>query len=148
MHRLLPSNARTCGLTTVAAAVFSLLCLSGSAPRAAQPAGGSFDFSSTMRVDYFHAGGPKTGETFALDRVVNDGAWAGSRTQLVDDTNLGKYLFEVRDKASGALLYSRGFASVYGEWETTAEPRSVHRSFHESLRFPWPKAPVAVVLQK
>ena len=43
---------------------------------------------------------------FALDRVVNDGAWAGSRTQLVDDTNLGKYLFEVRAKPSrsSALL--------------------------------------------
>ena len=96
MHRLLPSNARTRGLTTVGAAVLSLLWLSGSRPRAAQPSGGGFDFSATMRVDYFHAGGPKTGETFALDRVVNDGAWAGSRTQLVDDTNLGKYLFEVR----------------------------------------------------
>ena len=26
-----------------------------------------------MRVDYFHTGGPKSGETISLDRVVNDG---------------------------------------------------------------------------
>src|SRR5512134_1323346 len=71
----------------------------------------------TMRVDYFHTGGPKSGETFALDQVVNDGPWAGSRTLLVDDTNLGPYLFEVRD-SGGRILYSRGFASIYGEWET------------------------------
>ena len=148
MHRLLPSNARTCGLTTVAAAVVSWLWLSGSAPRAAQPTGGSFDFSATMRVDYFHAGGPKTGETFALDRVVNDGAWAGSRTQLVDDTNLGKYLFEVRAKSSAAVLYSRGFASIYGEWETTPEVKTVQRTFHESMRLPWPSAPVTIALKK
>lgn len=104
--------------------------------------------ADTMRVDYFHTGGPKSGETLSLDRVVNDGPWPGSRTQLVDDTNLGKYLFEVRDKASGALLYSRGFASVFGEWETTAEAKSAHRTYHESLRFPWPKRPVVVELKK
>ena len=101
-----------------------------------------------MRVDYFHTGGPKAGETFSLDRVVNDGAWAGSRTQLVDGTNLGVYQFEVRDKATGAVVYSRGFSSIYGEWETTDEAKQVHRTFHESLRFPWPKQPVSVTVHK
>ncbi len=116
----------------------------------AQQAGGyAANFSAeTMRVDYFHTGGPGPAETVSLDRVVNDGPWAGSRTQLVDPTNLGKYLFEVRDKASGTLLYSRGFASIYGEWETTGESKNVSRTFHESLRFPWPLRPVAVTLQK
>jgi hypothetical protein len=104
--------------------------------------------NDTMRVDIFHTGGPVSGETVALDRVVNDGPWPGSRTQLVDDTNLGPYLFEVRDQATNALLYSRGYASVYGEWETTAEAASAHRTFHESLRFPWPRQPVTVHLRK
>jgi len=107
-----------------------------------------FDFGKTMRVDYFHTGGPKSGETVSLDRVVNDGPWAGSRTKLVDATNLGKYLFEVRAKSAGHLLYSRGFASVFGEWETTAEVRTAHRTFHESLRFPWPQQEVEVTLKK
>ena len=113
----------------------------------AQP-GTPFDFNRTMRVDYFHTGGPKTGEVVALDRVVNDGPWAGSRTQLVDSTDLGRYQVEVRDPASGTVLYSRGFASVYGEWETTAEAKTAHRTFHESVRFPWPSQPVRVVLNK
>jgi hypothetical protein len=119
--------------------------LAAALPRQSAP---PFDFDRTMRVDYFHTGGPKAGETVSLDRVVNDGPWPGSRTQLVDSTNLGKYLFEVRDPGTDALLYSRGFASVYGEWETTAEARSRHRTFHESLRFPWPAAPVRVRLLK
>ena len=107
-----------------------------------------FDFARTMRVDYVHTGGPTSGETLALDRVVNDGAWAGSRTQFIDATNLGKYFFEVHDKASGRVIYSRGFASIYGEWETTAEVKTINRSFHESMRFPWPAQPVRVTLQK
>jgi hypothetical protein len=101
----------------------------------------------TMRVDYYHTGGGQ--ELFALDQVVSDGPWAGSRTQLVDDTNLGPYYFEVLDRTTNRVLYSRGFASIYGEWETTDEPKQgLHRSFHESLRFPWPKNPVQVVVKK
>ncbi len=106
------------------------------------------DFDSrSMRVDYFHTGS-STDEILSLDRVVSDGAWAGSRTRLVDDTNMGKYLFEVHDLGTDRLMYSRGFASIYGEWETTGEARQIHRTFHESLRFPWPLRPVRVVILK
>ena len=107
-----------------------------------------FDFSRTMRVDYHHGGGPGVGETFSLDRVVNDGPWSGSRTQLLDSTNLGKYLFEVREKGSNAVLYSRGFASIYGEWETTPEVKARRRIFHESARLPWPARAVTVTVRK
>ena len=117
-----------------------------SALSSAQPASLSFD--ATMRVDYFHTGGPDAREAVSLDRVVNDGPWPGSRTQLVDTSDLGKYRFEVSDAADATVLYSRGFASVYGEWETTSEARKTNRTFHESLRFPWPGRPVRVSLQK
>ena len=101
----------------------------------------------TLRFDYQHTGTAKE-EHVAVDRWRVEGDWPGSRTRLVDDTNLGKYLFEVVDPASGAVLYSRGFCSVYGEWETTGEAQDVWRSFHESQRFPEPKTPVRVVLKK
>jgi hypothetical protein len=101
----------------------------------------------TMRVDCFHTGGSGT-EIFALDQIVSDGAWAGSTTRLIDDLNLGKYLFTVVDQETNRAIYSRGFASLYGEWETTREAKSTHRTFHESLRFPWPQRPVRVLLEK
>ncbi len=144
-----------CRLLAIAA--ISLLALRSSSGRAPQTA--PFDFDQTMRVDYFHTGAPasadaagaaphkKIVETIGLDRVVNDGAWAGSRTQLVDSTDLGPYLFEVHD-AAGTAIYSRGFSSVYAEWETTPEPAQRSRTFHESLRFPWPRQPVSVALKK
>ncbi|RPI52400.1 MAG: peptidase M64 [Acidobacteria bacterium] len=105
------------------------------------------DFSRTMRVDYFHTGGAG-GEAVRLDAVLAEGAWPDSRTHLIDATNLGKYFFEVIDRASERVLYSRGFASIYGEWETIPEFRTTTRTFHESLRFPWPNGPVRVVLKK
>ncbi len=102
----------------------------------------------TMRVDYHHTGNA-TEERYSLDRVVIEPLeWAGNPARPIDDTNSGKYFFEVSDAASKRVLYSRGFASIYGEWETTDEAKSRHRTFHESLRFPTPAAPVRVVVRK
>ena len=102
----------------------------------------------TMRLDYYHSGNASQ-ELFSLDRIVVEPLpWPGNLKKTVDETNLGKYLFEVRDRNSNRILFSRGFASIYGEWETTAEAKSLNRSFHESLRFPAPQASVQVVLKK
>lgn len=102
---------------------------------------------ATLRLDYFHRGGPG-GERIEFDSLNVEGPWAGSLTQLADPTGLGKYLFEVVDRDSGRLLYSRGFASIYGEWETTPEFRKANRYFHESIRFPRPVAPARVIVKK
>jgi hypothetical protein len=101
----------------------------------------------TMRLDYFHSG-TATEEHFAKDRVVNDGIWSGNKKVLLDDLNLGLYHFEVIDKESKALLYSLGFASVFGEWQTIPDAAETWGTFNESVRFPWPKKPVTVILKK
>ena len=102
-----------------------------------------------MRVDYFHGGGPTTGETFALDRIVNDGAWAGSRTQLVDGTNLGKYLFEVRDAVivrRALLARLRVDLRRVGD-DAGGEDRRRGRSTNR-CGCPGPRRPVTVTLKK
>jgi IgA Peptidase M64/Peptidase M64 N-terminus len=111
-------------------------------------AGAAFAVPGTMRLDYYHTGDAKQ-ELFSVDRVVIEPLpWPGDLTKAIDSTNLGKYFFEVRDQKSGRALYSRGFASIYGEWETTDEAKSIMRTFSESLRFPAPNAPVDIVLKK
>jgi IgA Peptidase M64/Peptidase M64 N-terminus len=102
----------------------------------------------TMRLDYFHTGN-STQEIFSVDRVVIEPLpWPGDLTKSVDDTNLGAYFFEVHDQSDGRLLYSRGFGSIFGEWVTTNEAKTINRTFSESLRFPAPSAPVRIVLKK
>jgi len=109
----------------------------------------AFDDSTvrTMRVDYYHTGNA-TAEVFSLDAVKLEGTWPGRLDRLIDDTNLGKYLFEVHDQKTGRLLYSRGFASIYGEWEETDEAKQMRRTFSESVRFPAPLKPFQLVLKK
>jgi hypothetical protein len=108
----------------------------------------AFAAPQTMRLDYYHTG-TASQELFSVDRVVIEPLpWPGDMTKAIDDTNLGKYFFEVRDQKTKQVLYSRGFASIYGEWETTDEAKAMSRTFSESLRFPAPTAPVEIVLRK
>ncbi|WP_242342013.1 IgA Peptidase M64 [Anaeromyxobacter terrae] len=102
----------------------------------------------TLRVDYFHTG-TATEERFSLDRVVLEPLpFPGRPDRPIDDSNLGKYFFEIRDLATQKVLYSRGFASIFGEWELTDEARKANRTFSESVRFPAPVAPVQLVVKK
>jgi len=107
----------------------------------------NFFLDKTMRLDLFHTGNA-TEEHFAIDQVVSDGIWPGSRTRLVDRLELGQYFFEVLDSETKTLIYSRGFSSIFGEWQSTPEADKESSTFHESLRFPWPKKPVLVILKK
>ncbi|HRC87531.1 MAG TPA: M64 family metallopeptidase, partial [Thermoanaerobaculia bacterium] len=100
------------------------------------------------RLDLIHSG-TASDEQFALERLVLEPLpWPGNPARPLDDTNLGPYFFEVIDRSTQRPVYSRGYASVFGEWQTTPEAGEVRRAFSESLRFPLPAGPVRVVIEK
>src|SRR5262249_29360797 len=97
----------------------------------------------------FYRAGTGRRERCTLHRVAGEPLpWPGNPSRPLDDTNRGKYFFEIADTASGRILYSRGFSSIYGEWETTGEAQKITRTFSESVRFPAPAAPFTVVVKK
>jgi IgA Peptidase M64/Peptidase M64 N-terminus len=101
-----------------------------------------------LRVDYFHTGS-STQELFSLDEVVVEPTpWPGRVGSTDDALRYGAYGFDVRDAASSAPLFSGGFGSIFNEWSTTEEATKVTRTFHESVRFPMPLAPVVVTVRK
>ena len=131
---------RTLGLAVVSLLVFFFSLDASFAGSPATP--------HTLRIDYYHTGNSDE-EWFSLDRVVLEPlAWPGNLNKSIDESQLGNYLFEVRERASGKLLYSRGFNSVFGEWMTTDEALHGNRTFSESLRFPSPDAVVEVSLKE
>jgi hypothetical protein len=94
---------------------------------------------STMRVDYYHTG-TKGQEQITLDKVYEEGMWPGSKVQLLDTLNLGDSFFKVSDLQTNTLLYSRGYSTLFGEWQTTDEAlNGVWKTCHETVRFPFPK---------
>ncbi|MCE9596189.1 MAG: IgA Peptidase M64 [Planctomycetes bacterium] len=101
----------------------------------------------TLRFDYHHVG-TATEQHVAYAGLRIEGEWPGSRKQLVDPVDLGKYRFRVLDVASGDVLFARGFCSIFGEWETTGEAKQSWRAFEESQRFPEPRRPVFLALDE
>ncbi|MET3133410.1 hypothetical protein AAKU55_003700 [Oxalobacteraceae bacterium GrIS 1.11] len=118
-----------------------LAALAANLAQAAQPA--------TVRVDYLHSGNALA-DQYAMERVVIEPlAWPGDLSRTLDDTDRGNNRVEVLDIKSGALLYSRGFNTVFGEWRSTDEAKAMNRGFEESVRFPKPSLPARVrILQR
>jgi len=109
---------------------------------------GQFDqyfTNETLRLDYTHAGNSKN-EFYFLDELIAEPFWGGSKTNLIDTFKYGKYFFEVYDKSSEAIIYSRGYSSLFAEWQTTLEAREISKSFEETIIFPMPKHPIIVKL--
>ena len=112
-------------------------------------AGFDEDFTgATLRVDYHHIG-TSTEEHLALDRVRVEGPWAGSRTRLLDTTDLGEYLVEVADRATHTVMYTRGFGAIFDEWQTTGEALGgAWRAMPAAVRVPEPRRPIELRIRK
>ena len=68
----------------------------------------SFDdyfLNKSMRLDYIHTGN-KDMETFSFDELREEPFWGGSKVNLIDIFDYGKYKFEVYDVATKTLIYS------------------------------------------
>jgi hypothetical protein len=101
----------------------------------------------TMRIDYFHTGDSRE-EWITLDQVYEQGIWAGSQRNLIDEFDNGRYYVKVTDSSSGRLLFSKGFDSYYGEYKTTTQAlKGVKRTYHESVLIPYPKKKVIFQLE-
>lgn len=119
--------------------IFVLLCTSSFALQSD---------TATMRVDYYHSGNAKQ-EYFSVDRVVIEPLpWPGNPDRALDESGLGNYIFEVHERVSDRVIYSRGFSTIFTEWASTEEATRVNRTFSESFRFPKPAAPVHIVLKE
>ena len=103
--------------------------------------------NKTMRVDYYHIGDSKT-EIITLDQVYKYGIWAGSKKNLIDNFNNGRYYVKIYDAASGNLIFSKGFDSYFGEYKTSRDAlNGIQRTYSESVLIPFPKNKIRKSLQ-
>jgi hypothetical protein len=99
--------------------------------------------NKTLRVDYYHSGNSAT-EFYSIDNLKSEPYWGGSHTALVDTLNYGEYYFKVFDVVSNKLIYSRGYCSLFNEWQFTDEAKHTTRTFSETVVMPFPKKDVRI----
>ncbi|NOX36545.1 MAG: peptidase M64 [Calditrichaeota bacterium] len=98
----------------------------------------------TLRVDYYHVGTADQ-ESIVLDELYRLDGWAGSRINLIDTLNRGHYLLRVFDNRTQQLIFSRGFSTLFNEWQTTEEARQGgQKVIHETVRLPFPRRPILI----
>lgn len=103
---------------------------------------------STMRIDYHHTG-DKTSEWVSVDKIYKYGTWAGSKKNLTDKFNNGRFYIKVYDAADKSLIYSKGFDSYFGEYQMSGPAaKGIKKAFHETALIPYPKNKVKFVVEK
>jgi hypothetical protein len=105
----------------------------------------TFFLDKTLRMDYYHSGNHET-EIYSFDELIEEPYWGGSKVNMVDTFSYGKYMVKVFLEENDSLLYSRGYSSLFGEWQTTREAEETWRTLSEAVVFPFPKQKVRVEL--
>jgi len=105
----------------------------------------NYFLDKTLRMDYYHSGNDKT-EIYSFDELIEEPHWGGSKVNLVDAFSYGKYMMKVFLAENDSLLYSRGYSSLFGEWQTTREAEETWRTLSEAVVFPYPKQKVRLEL--
>ncbi len=106
-----------------------------------------FFYDATMRIDYYHIGDAKE-EFITLDKIYKQGVWAGSKINLLDLFNNGRYFLKVYDYDTNQLIFSKGFDSYFGEYKTSPPAiKGIKRTYHESLLIPYPKRKIQFTIE-
>jgi hypothetical protein len=107
-----------------------------------------FFVNKTMRIDYWHVGS-KLHESIILDKIYEEGIWAGNPKKLLYPFPYGRYRVEVYDENSNALIFSKGYDGYFAEYKTTdPAAKGVERVFSQSALIPFPKHPILFVVDR
>lgn len=97
----------------------------------------------SLRIDYYHSGND-TSESIRLKCFKNEPYFSGPLNCLTDPFDYGNYKFEVFETAGGKLIFSRGYSTLFTEWQYTPEAKTKTKTFEESLILPYPVVKIRV----
>ena len=94
--------------------------------------------NESMRFDFL-LGGNSNEERVYPEQIKKEPFFAGSKKNLADPFNYGNYRFRIFDVKSDSLIFSKGFSTLFEEWQSTAEAKETDKTFYQSAIFPFPK---------
>ncbi len=104
----------------------------------AQPDFQKYFKDQSFRFDFL-LGGNNTDVTVYPQQMKKEPFWGGTKTNLIDPFNYGSYRFRIFDVKSDSLIFSKGFSTLFQEWQTTAEAKKTNKTFYQAAIFPYPK---------
>ena len=108
------------------------------------------DFNSwfqnkTLRIDYIFSGNDHE-QHIAVDELSQSPRWYGKRQRLAELPMEGNGQITVRDSVSGKIIYRNSFSTLFQEWKSYPEAKTIDKSFENVFLVPMPKRTVKVTL--
>ncbi len=100
-----------------------------------------------LRFDYLISGDRENTKIDSCG-LYYDQKWGGSKINTIDTFLYGELLLEVFDSVSNTLIYSRGYSSLFKEWQITDKADSLNRKFKESVIMPFPHNTVRIQISE
>ena len=91
----------------------------------------------SLRIDFALSGNLQH-QSAAIQQLREEPVWGGPQKNLIDQFNYGGYYFNVYDKATNKLIYSRGFNTLFEEWRSTEQAKTETQSWTNSTSIPYP----------
>ena len=102
--------------------------------------------NTSMRFDFLLAGNHNEAEVFPV-QIKQEPFWAGNKKNTIDPLDYGTYRFRIFDKETEKLIFSKGFCTLFQEWQTTSEAKTVGKTFYQAAIFPFPKKEINLSIE-
>jgi IgA Peptidase M64. len=131
-------NKLRCDMKKIAVVVF-LFCIALNA----QIKFDDYFENKSLRIDYFHTGNV-TDDSYSIDELKEEPYWGGSKVNLLDKFDYGKYKVEVYSADKKTIIFSKTYTTLFNEWQTTAEAKTTPKTFSETVVIPYPKHDIEI----
>lgn len=104
--------------------------------------------NAALRLEIYEIG-DATNEIITEHAIYQEPTWPENPKSLIEPFEVGRYRISVYDKESNRLLYTHGFNPMFAEYKTTTPAlQGIQKAFEAALRFPCPKKPVKVIIDR
>jgi hypothetical protein len=95
-----------------------------------------------LRLEMLQVGNSREFVT-TVQTYAEESCWPEFPDHLITPFPYGKFMIRVHDAASGRLLFTRGFDTLFAEYATTKPAmEGIQRGFETTVRIPMPKAAI------
>ncbi|GAF02497.1 M64 family metallopeptidase [Saccharicrinis fermentans] len=105
-----------------------------------------FDQGS-LRIDFVLSGGAADTHV-SLYELKKEPHFGGSLQKTIDPFDYGQFRVVVKDVASNIVIFTRGFCTLFEEWQTSQEAEVLEKSFFNTLTIPCPKNNILLSIEQ
>lgn len=99
---------------------------------------GQYFQDQTLRIDYVFSGNDHE-QTIAVDELCVEPRWYGKLQRLAELPMEGNGQITVRDHKTGRIIYRNSFSTLFQEWQSYPEAKTISKSFENVFLVPMPK---------